>query len=159
MKYLGTAVGCALMLVLTVPRYGGFLLGLFLIFLIPLFAYSGVRMMTHATERKLRGAKLAIWVLAIGVVLGVNFYRYSSTRGTTNDVVAKMVEYHQMHSVYPDSLEAIGYDRRSLNEILGMHGYSNTNGKPAFFYGVPYQIYDAYKFDFTSKQWVYSEAS
>lgn len=159
MKYFGTAIGCIGMLVVTVPRHGGFLLGLFLIFLVPLFAYSGVRMVKHTNERKLRGIKLAIWMLAIGVVLGVNFYRYSATRDTANDVVSKIVEYRQMHNVYPSSLEAIGYDRRSLSEILGMHGYSNTNGEPAFFYGVPHQIYDAYKFDFTSKQWVYSEAS
>lgn len=159
MKYLGTAIGCVVMLVLTVPRYGGFLLGLFLVFLIPLFVYSGIRMVTHANERKLRGTKIAIWMLAIGIVLGVNFHRHYITRSLANDVVAKIVEYHQIHSVYPSSLEAVGYDRRLLNETLRVHGYSDRDGEPIFFYGVPYQIYDAYQFDFTSKQWVYSEAS
>ena len=74
-------------------------------------------------------------------------------------MIAKIGRYHDAHGIYPDSLEAIGYNPNSLKEILGLHGYSNVNGKPSFFYGVPYQIYDAYNYDFRSKQWMYSEAS
>ena len=157
MKYLGTAVGYTLMLLLTVPRYGGFLLGFFLLFLIPLFLYSGVRMYRHKNELKVRGTKLAIWMAAIFVTLGVNFYRYNFTRDAANSVVAAIVKYHETSGIYPSSLEGLGYGGKSLKSSLGMYGYRKTDGQPSFFYGVPYMIFDTYRYDFDSERWVYSE--
>lgn len=122
MKYIGTAIGCTLMLLLTVPRYGGFLLGLFILFLIPLFLYSGIRMHRHKSERKIRGVKLAVWVSAIFVSLAVNYYRYSYTRDTANDIVAKITKYHETKGSYPSNLEVLGYERKSLSSSFGMYG-------------------------------------
>lgn len=156
MKYFGTAIGSALMLLLTVPRHGGFLLGPFLIFLIPLFLYSGVRMYRCKNELNTRGKKLAIWMSAIIVALAVNFHRHSSTRDAANGVVAQIVRYHETNGTYPSSLGALGYDSKSLKASLGPHGYFNKDGKPSFFYAVPYIVFDTYHYDFLYKQWVYS---
>lgn len=156
MKYLGTAIGCTLMLLLTVPRNGGFLLGVFLLFLIPLFVYSGIRMGRHENELKIRGKKLTIWTAAIFVTLAVNFYRYSSTRDTANDVVGTIVKYHETSGTYPSSLDVLGYDSKSLKLSLGWYGYHNKDGQPSFLYSVPYMPFDVYRYDFNSKQWVYS---
>lgn len=157
MKYLGTAIGCTLMLLMTLPRYGGFLLGFFLLFLIPLFLYSGIRMYRHKSERKVRGEKLAVWMSAILVTLVVNYYRYSYTRDAANEVVAKIASYHEINGFYPRNLEVLGYDSKSLKSRFGMYGYHSKEGQPSFLYGVPYMIFDTYRYDFHSRKWIYSD--
>lgn len=157
MKYLGTAMGCALMLLVTLPRYGGFLLGFFMLFMVPLLLYSGIRMYRHNNELEMRRRKLAIWLAAIFVTLAVNGYRYSSTRDAANNVVAEIVKYHENNGTYPINLEALGYDGKSLKSNLGMYGYHNKDGQPSFFYGVPFMIFDTYRYDFHSGKWIYSD--
>jgi hypothetical protein len=155
MKYLGTIISCTVMLLLTVPRHSGFVLGIFIMGLVPYFLYSGVRVYWHRNEFGTRATQLAIWVSAITVAVGVNYYRYTSTRNVANDVVEKIDHYHAMNTAYPSSLETIGYDKRSLKASLGLYAYSNKEGKPSFHYSVPYIIFDTYEYDFSSRQWVY----
>lgn len=154
-KYLGTIISCGVMLLLTVPRHSGFVLGIFIMGLVPYFLYSGVRVYWYRNELSTRATQLAIWVSAITFAVGVNYYRYTATRSEANDVVAKIEQFHAMHNAYPSSLEDIGYGRSALRKSLGLHAYSNEKGKPSFFYGVPYIIYDTYQYDFNSRQWVY----
>ncbi len=157
MKYLGTAIGCTLMLLLTVPRHGGFLLVFFLLFLIPLSLYSGIRMYRNKSERQLRGKKLAVWSATIFVALAVNFYRYNDARDVANDVVASIVKFHDTNGTYPSSLEVLGYNSQSLRSSLGWYGYHNKDEQPSFLYGVPYMAFDSYHYDFHSGQWIYSD--
>lgn len=154
MKYLGTAIGSALMLLFTLPAHGGFLLFFFLVFLVPLFLYSGVRMYRYQHELNTRAKKLAIWMSAILVALAVNVYRYTSTRDAADDVVSKIVQYHETNGTYPSSLETLGYESKSLKANLGMYGYSNKDGTPSFFYAVPYIVFDSYHYDFHSGEWI-----
>lgn len=156
MKYLGTAIGCTVMLLMTLPRYGGFLLGFFLIFLFPLFLSSGIRMYRHKSERKVRGKKLAVWMSAILVTLAVNYYRHSYTRDAANDVVAKIASYYETNSFYPRNLQVLGYDSKSLKSSLGMYVYHNKDGQPSFIYWVPHTIFDTYHYNFDSGKWIYS---
>jgi hypothetical protein len=156
MKYLTTAIGCTLMLLLTVPRYGGFMLGFFLLLLIPFFLYSGIRMYRYKNERKTRGVKFSAWMAAIFVTLAVNYHEYGYTRDSANAVVAQIAKYQKTNGTYPSRLEELGYDGKSLKSSLGMYGYSNKDGQPLFFYGVPYIVFDSYRYDFHSGQWIYS---
>jgi len=156
MKYLGTAIGCTFLLLLTVPRYGGFMMGFFLLFLIPFFLYSGDRMYRYKDERKTRGVKLAAWTAAIFVTLAVNYHEYGYARDVANDVVAALAKYHETNGSYPNSLEALGYDRESLKSSLGMYGYDNRDERPLLYYGVTYKAFDTYQYDFHSGQWIHS---
>lgn len=113
-------------------------------------------MYRNKNERKTRGVTLAVWMAAIFVILAVNYYQYGYTRDSANDVVAKIAKYHQANGSYPSSLDALGYDSKSLKSRLGMYGYHNKDGHPLFYYGVPYIVFDSYRYDFDSKQWVYS---
>lgn len=156
MKYLGTAIGCTFLLLLTAPRYGGFMLGFFLLFLIPFFLYSVDRMYRHKEERKTRGVKLALWMAATFVTLAVNYHEYGYARDAANDVVAELAKYHETNGSYPSNLEALGYDSKSLKSTLGMYSYQNEEGQPFFYYSVPYIVFDMYRYDFQSGQWIYS---
>lgn len=153
MKYLGTAIGCTLMLLLTVPRYGGFLLVFFLLASILYFLHSETK---SKHESKTKQTKLALWITAIFVALTVNIYRYNSTRNLANDVAAAIHKYHDTNSIYPSSLEALGYSRNSLKS-LGWHVYSSEGGRAIFIYGVPYMPFDSYRYKFDSEEWVYSD--
>jgi len=144
------------MLLLTVPRYGGFLLGFFLLFLIPFFLYSTDRMYRHKSERRIRGVKLAAWMVAIFITLAVNYHEYGYARDAANDVVAELAKYYETHGSYPSSLEALGYDSKSLKSSLGMYGYDNRDEQPFFYYSVPYMAFAMYLYDFQSGQWNYS---
>jgi hypothetical protein len=114
-------------------------------------------MYRHKNELNIRRKKLAIWMSAISVALAVNYYRYISTRDAANDVVATIVKYHETNGTYPSSLEAIGYDSKSLKSSLGWYGYHNKEGQPSFLYAVPYMVFDSYLYDFRFGQWVYSK--
>lgn len=113
-------------------------------------------MYRHKDERKTRGVKLAAWMAAIFVTLAVNYYEYGHSRDAANDVVAKIANYHETNGSYPSSLESLGYDIKSLKSSLGMYGYDNKDEQPLFFYGVPYIVFDTYRYDFHSAQWIYS---
>jgi len=152
MKYRGTAIGCTLLLLLTLPGHGGYFLGLFVVVLVPLFAYRAVWRCRSKSEWSEFGVRLGMWTLAIAIAVGVNYYRDVHTREFADEVVAGLAKYHEMHGTYPASLERLGYETTTLRDNLGFHAYSN---RPAFVYAVPYTVFDRYRYDFSVGRWDY----
>lgn len=149
----GALIGSAILLALTLPRNSGFIIFLFLFFLIPVSIQSLVIMLRDKNQRKTRGLKLAIWSFAITVSAGYNFYIHTSTRAEANNIVASIEGYKATNGKYPDSIEQIGLSEKGLRQKLGMSGYHNENGKVDFFYGITYIIYDTFDYNFKEKSW------
>ncbi len=127
----------------------------FLIFLIPLSLYSAFIMYKKKDERKLRATKLAIWAVAIAVILATHYNRHINTRMVANAIVASIEKYKSDTGDYPDNLEIIGVSNQHLRKQLGRFRYNYRNGKASLFYRVTYIIYDTYSYDFEQKEWQY----
>jgi hypothetical protein len=152
MKYRGTAIGCTVMLLLTLPEHCGYFLGLFVVVLVPVFAYRAVRIGPSKSQWSEFGVRLGMWTLAIAIAVAVNYYRDVHTREFANEVVARLAKYHETHGAYPASLESLGYETTPLRDNLRYHGYSN---RPTLFYAVPYVVFDKYRYDFSVGRWDY----
>ena len=148
----GTIFGCVSLLLFTLPPHGGFLLVLFLLFIVPLSVYSTVIMYRDKQQRKIRAIKLFIWAVSILVVVGVNYHRHINTRIAANNIVASIERYKSATGKYPDNLDQIGVTKRSLRNKLGMSGYYNENGKASLFYGVTFIVFDTYNYNFENHQ-------
>ena len=145
-KFIGTFIGCASMLLLTLPTHGGFLIYAFLIFLIPLSLNSVYRIYRHREETKLRSGKLLIWAFTILVSVSFNYYRHIDTRSSANAIVKAIEDYRSESGEYPETLDSIGLSQQQLSERLGKSGYSFDNAEPLLFYAVTYTTSRVYSY-------------
>lgn len=150
---LKTVILCFVVLFLTFPRHGGFILIFFLLFLIPSIIKSLYIIFVKHQEKKLRAIQISLWVVSCVVVAAHHIYLHKTTRVYANSVSNSIEQFYSQKGVYPSSIEEVGIKKESLRKHK-MY-YSRDNQGPNLMYAATWIVFDTYYFDFKSKTWKY----
>ncbi len=99
--YLTAVFGCVLVMMLTIPPHGGFMLIFVVIPLAIWVLYSIGFVLIEPTQLKLRAIIFGFWLATILIVLGAHWY-YALDARRAGDAYARVIErYKTEHGFYP----------------------------------------------------------
>lgn len=141
-----------LALVFTVQKgYGPLVLSLWFIFIFVLI-YNLIRMTCKPDERKKRGIRMAIWLVALSVGAAVQSYWASGTSKEADKVAKLVLDYQIRKGAYPANLAEAGLDEKTLESEWDIR-YFMREGKPVLVYPAPYMPLTTYDYDFDKHTW------
>ncbi len=150
--YFTTAIGCALVMLFTIPPHLGFMLILFAIPLAIWILYSIGLVLIEPAQLRPRAIILGLWVAAILIALSAHWY-YAVDARRDGDEYARVIErYKAVHGTYPSDMKAAGLAPKRNSY---MHGYIMYEGKPSLVYAATFAMFDTYGYDFEHHVWVY----
>ena len=163
--YVLTLAACLLFIYIGVrPGYSVFA-WLVLLPLLPWLLYNLVRGLIHPAERKRRLPKIALWVLAVATVLGVQNHNEHAARSAADAVLAQVNAYHARTHTWPAKLEDLGLSSAALRGGQWHITYDPPtdapkevplgDGAPRLFYAAPNMLRDIYVYDFDTRSWKY----
>ncbi|RJG36917.1 hypothetical protein [Motilimonas pumila] len=148
-----TVILCLVTLLFTLQKHGGFMLGFVLLLLAPSFLKSLYFIFVKNREREQRSIQTFLWVVSCSVVVIHHIHLHKTTQDFAEQVSSAVVTYYQQNGFYPDSAEALDFDKQALTH----HGlyYSHKNGAPLLWYRATWIVYDIYMFNFNDNSWCY----
>jgi hypothetical protein len=148
-----TVILCLVTLLFTFPKHGGFMLGFGLLLLAPSLLKSLYFIFIKNQERKQRSIQTFLWAVTFSTVVIHHIYLHKTTQNFAEQVSSAVVTYYLKNGLYPDSTEALGFDKQAMRE----HGlyYSYKDKTPFLFYRATWIIYDTYMFNFKNNKWGY----
>ena len=124
-----------------------------LIFWLPYSIYVAV---SNPDRRRTQLIRITIWFGAVFLVLAINYARHMLIRHNADDLVATINALTVKNGRCPANIGELGISRETLKDKLGFWShYICEDGKPSLFYGVPFIIYDTYRYDFDKHVWIY----
>lgn len=157
-KIKKAVVGCAIMLLVTMPTHAGFILVFYIPFIVIATLWNTYLIYTKPTQRRVRLIKVALWLVCFNIVFTSHAYRHTETRTAANQIIEKIEQFHTLNNRYPVNLDEVGITRRELRDKLGMAVYRAADNDPSLFYAVTYMIYDTYRYNFKTKRWEYQSS-
>lgn len=150
-----TLVTATVVTVLLCQRHAGFLVLFEALILAPWILASIWRMIRNPQQRSPHAAKLVIWLLSIGIVIGFHVHLTTQTRAKAQMLVDAVISHHKSHGTYPKDLQTIGYAKDEVRSMIGMGGYTLSTEGPFFFYASTYVPFGTDDYDFSAHQWVH----
>ena len=148
-----TVILCLVTLLITFPKYGGFMLGFVFLFLMPSLLKSLYFIFIKNKEKKQRSIQTLLWVIACSISIIHHVYLYKTTQAFAEQVSNAVIMFYQKNGAYPESYETLGFDEQTMKKY-GLY-YSYKDQKPFLFYPATWMVYDVYMFDFKNQKWVY----
>ncbi len=145
---------CVLIALFTFPKYSGFMLGLVLIFLVPVLLVRIFRICTRSEHRKQRIIQVILWVVTCLSVVIHHIYLYQTTKNFANRFSHAVIAYHNKHGVYPKSADELNFDKQTVRKY-SIHYLYKDNEQPFLVYHATWIVFDSYHFDFKTKEWEY----
>jgi hypothetical protein len=136
-------------------RHAGFMVIMEVLFLVPWTLWSAWVIAVKPQPRRLQSAKLGIWWLSVALIVGVHYVRATTTRASAQQVVDAVLAYRTAHGVYPADIQAIGYTKDQLRDMIGFGGYFMKDKKPLFFYASTYVAFETDHYDFARNEWTH----
>ena len=154
--YRPSLLGAGLFVLVLSARHMGFVLVLVALTWIFWLPYSAYIAITQLERRKAEIARVLIWLAAAAIVIVAHSIRHHVVRQRADTIAAQISDYARQHGRYPSTLSAIGTSSVDMEEALG-HAfyYPRENQAPNFFYGVTYEPFAVYAYDFERQAWEY----
>lgn len=150
--YAKTAVLAALVLIVALQKFAGFVV----LLLVPVFAvsalYSAVRMVRRPAERKTRAVRLGIWAATLILAGAVQAHRGSAARNNAEAVARAVLAHKAGTGAFPATLGEIGLDGRKLDAAWGIR-YFLREGKPVLAYPATFMPLTTLDYDFETRTW------
>jgi hypothetical protein len=140
-------------MLLVSQRHMAFMLFFVFLPLFPWLIYSGFVIARNPTRRAMQTQKVAIWLTAVLLVVGVHIYWHVATRHQAQDLANAIQKYVLQNGVCPPSLEAIGITKVQLKAKLGYASYVCEAGHPRLFYGSTFAPFETDHYDFEKDVW------
>lgn len=157
-KMLGaTIVAAGVVTLVLCQRHLGFAVLLEILVLLPWIVVSIWTAAGNSQQRPLLAAKVGIWLLSVGVVIGVHAVLASLTRAKAQKVVDAITSYYTAHGSYPVDIQAVGYTEGEVRSMVGMGGYHFEFGRPSFFYASTYVPFATNDYDFSGREWTHHD--
>ncbi len=154
--YRSSLLGAGLFVFVLSARHMGFALifmAIVWLFWLPYSVYVILRKPAHRLSQLIR---VLIWMIAAGLVTGVHIIRHYTIRQRADVIVTKISDYSHQHGNYPATLSEIGMTSDMLKEELGpAFYYPRDTQPPNFFYGVTFEPFAVYSYDFERQIWEY----
>jgi hypothetical protein len=152
-----TFIGAIVVTFLLCQRHAGFMV-LFEAICVLVFVAISIWVSIHRPQqRSIQAAKVGVWLLSIGIVIGVHIILAERTKIDAQKIVDAIITYHASHGAYPPNIESIGYSESERKSMIGFGGYFFTNGQPDFFYASTYVPFETENFDFSKRIWWHSD--
>jgi hypothetical protein len=154
----GTIIAAGIATLVLSQRHLGFMVALAAFILLPWIIASIWISIANPQKRSLQAAKVAIWLLSMGVVIGVHYFIASQTRVSAQEVVDAVANYYTSHGTYPEDLQSIGYTKDKIRSMVGMGGYVfERDRQPYFFYASTYVPFEVDRYDFSKHEWTHRD--
>ena len=138
-------------------RHIGFMVLFEELILAPWIVFSIWVSIKNPQQRSYQAAKVGIWLLSVGIVIGVHFFVATQTREKAQKLVDAVMSYYASHGTYPVDTQSIGYTKEEVRSMIGMGGYYFEHGQPSFFYASTYVIYETDHYDFSKREWMHRD--
>ncbi|MGZ3254303.1 MAG: hypothetical protein ACXU7D_08380 [Burkholderiaceae bacterium] len=154
-----TVIAATLVVLLLAQRYAGFMLIFVSIPMLLWIPYSIYDAITKPDRRRLQVLRILAWLAVISMVGVIHYIRHELTRQNANEIVAAINDYTIRNKRCSAKIEELGITRKELTDKLGSWSYYECKDeKQIFFYGVTYIVFDAYRYDFSNRKWVYQSS-
>lgn len=154
--YRPSLLGAAVFVLALSIRHMGFALILVMLAWILWLPYSIYVVIRHPHNRQSQITRVLIWLIAAVLVAGIHGFRHHTTRQQADTIASDIRDYARQHGHYPATLSEIGMTSSELKETLGSaFYYPRDNQPPHFFYGVTYEPFAVYAYDFERQAWEY----
>lgn len=140
------------MLALAVQKGNGFLLALFMPFLLIYLIFNAVRMLRRPSELKDRGIRMAIWSVALVLASIVQVYWSIGSRSDADLASQKVLAYKERTGSYPASLRDVGLDDSELQKKWRLR-YSVNEREPRLTYPASVMPLTMNEYDFKVRAW------
>lgn len=151
-NHIKSFVLAAVVLAFSMQKGNGFLLVLFLPFILIYLIHNAVRMAIRPAERKSRGIRLMIWLVVPVLSVAVHIYWSASTRSNADLALQKVMTYKERVGIYPASLKDAGLDDEMLRKKWRIR-YSIKEGRPSLTFPEPIMPLSLYEYDFETLEW------
>lgn len=152
---LSTVAPAIGLVVCTAPVHFGFFAAILAPFFALYFLYSVFIMSRKPEQRRVRVRRIAVWLLAFTTVAACHWYWFHESRIEADALAGAVLSYKDRMGSYPKNLAEIGIDEKVFGHPW-MLGYTFRDGQPFLIYSATFIIFDAYIFDFESRQWRYN---
>jgi hypothetical protein len=152
-----TLIAAGVVALFLCQRHLGFMVLLEGLILAPWIVFSIWVSIKNPQQRSLRAAKVGIWLLSVGIVIGVHFFVATQTRERAQKLVDAVMSYHASHGAYPVDTQSIGYTKEEVRSMIGMGGYRFEHSQPSFFYASTYVPFETEDYDFSKRKWKHSD--
>lgn len=150
-----TLIAAGVVTLFLCQRHLGFVV-LFEVFILTLWIIASIWVsIRNPQQRSLQAAKVGIWLLSVGIVIGVHLLVATQTRAKAQKLVDAVMSHSASHGTYPEDLQSIGYTKDEVRSMIGMGGYHFENGQPFFFYASTYVPFETDHYDFSKHEWVH----
>jgi energy-coupling factor transporter transmembrane protein EcfT len=151
-SYIKTVILAVIVLFFTVQKdYGPLALMLFFIFIFVLL-YNLIQMARKPAERKLRGIRMAIWLVVLSVAMAVQSHRANGTKEEADKAVKTVLDYKARTGAYPAGLKDAGLDEVALERDWEIR-YFMRDGKPVLVYSDTFMPLTTNDYDFDKRAW------
>jgi hypothetical protein len=148
-----TIVSACILVLLLSQRHLGFILLLLALPFFPWLLYSTYVIVAKPDRRAVQASKIAIWVVAASMIVGIHVYRHTSTREQANQMVNAIRKYTAEHGHCPADLAAVGVSPAQIKSRLGYAWYRCEAGEISFSYPSVQVPFEMESYDFKSGTW------
>ena len=133
----------------------GFMLGMFAVFVFPIWLVRmGTLTWRRPARRRAQGIKLVVLVVAMVAAGAALKHREDDRRAQAQRVVEAVTAWHDAHGAWPDTLDQVGLDTRALRHEQRIF-YFIDKGHATLFHASVYMPLDTWGWDFDKKAWQY----
>lgn len=152
-QIIQTVILCAVMLLMAFPVHAGFVLGFWLLFLIPLTIKSLFTILVKKEEKKQKIIQIALWSISCSIIAFHHIYLHKTSKKYANFVSNAVESFYLKNGVYPKSLVDAGINPESAKKFR-VH-FLNSNSQPLLMYPATWIVFSTYYYDFKIKKWLF----
>ncbi|MBM9521238.1 hypothetical protein JWG39_15565 [Desulforhopalus vacuolatus] len=142
------------MLLFTFPMHGGFMLGFWLLFLVPSTIKKLFTVFVKKKDQKQIFIQIVLWSISCAIILAHHVYLHKTTLHYAKSISNTVEAFYIKNGKYPKTLEYAGVKTGTDNKFQ-IHYYFINESQPALFYPATWIVFDTYSYDFKNKKWVY----
>lgn len=151
-----TFIGAIVVTFLLCQRHVGFMVLFEVICVLVFIVISAWVSIRRPQQRSIQAAKIGVWLLSVGIVIGAHIILAKKTKIDAQKIVDAVITYQASHGAYPPNIESIGFTKSERKSMIGLGGYFLTDGQPQFFYASTYVPFETEHFDFSKRIWRHS---
>lgn len=153
--YSATAMATLMALIVGQAK-AAFLLVVLILPLSVWLAYSLYVILRQPYARLAQIICIGLWSGAVVLVLLIHYIRHENARRDADEIVKAIVRSTAANKRCPADMSSLIIQRPQLSKRMRADfSYSCINGKPRFFYGATFTVFDTYEYDFRTRAWHY----
>ncbi len=149
-----TLIFASILLLLTLQKYAGFMIFVFLPFFMIYVTRSLFLMLKRPELRKYKAIHLMIWIVTLLMICSVHWYWSLESRRDAQTVILAIEAFQLKNGIYPHTLAELGLNEQALRHQW-MLVYSDQDQHPFVVYADSFMVFAHYRYHFKTHQWTH----